>query len=81
MAWFWWDCGQGTVGFQPMSVLFRLHQYYKCTEKSFSAVLLTYFKSFVRLIFKHRVITKAKLGRNVVFDMGKFKVKAVFISF
>ncbi|KAL9983920.1 hypothetical protein ACROYT_G006166 [Oculina patagonica] len=25
------------------------------------------------LIFKHRVITKAKLGRNVVFDMGKFK--------
>lgn len=28
-----------------------------------------------RLIFKHRVITKAKLGRNVVFDMGKFKVR------
>ncbi|EDO49124.1 predicted protein, partial [Nematostella vectensis] len=26
------------------------------------------------LIFKHRVITKAKLGRNVLFDMGKFKV-------
>ncbi|XP_048585353.1 cilia- and flagella-associated protein 46 isoform X2 [Nematostella vectensis] len=25
------------------------------------------------LIFKHRVITKAKLGRNVLFDMGKFK--------
>ncbi|CAH3151990.1 unnamed protein product [Porites lobata] len=25
------------------------------------------------LIFKHRVITKAKLGRNVMFDMGKFK--------
>lgn len=25
------------------------------------------------LIFKHRVITKAKLGRNVIFDMGKFK--------
>ena len=30
-----------------------------------------------RLIFKHRVITKAKLGRNVVFDMGKFKVKRI----
>lgn len=28
-----------------------------------------------RLIFKHRVITKAKLGRNVLFDMGKFKVR------
>ncbi|XP_028390807.1 LOW QUALITY PROTEIN: cilia- and flagella-associated protein 46-like [Dendronephthya gigantea] len=25
------------------------------------------------LIFKHRVITKAKLGRDVQFDMGKFK--------
>ncbi|XP_074608699.1 cilia- and flagella-associated protein 46-like [Acropora palmata] len=25
------------------------------------------------LIFKHRVLTKAKLGRNVIFDMGKFK--------
>ena len=35
---------------------------------------------FFRLIFKHRVITKAKLGRNVVFDMGKFKVNTVLFS-
>ena len=33
-------------------------------------------KLFYRLIFKHRVITKAKLGEDVQFDMGKFKVRS-----
>ena len=43
-----------------------------CVGKELYLLLVSF-----RLIFKHRVITKAKLGRNVVFDMGKFKVKRI----
>ena len=34
-----------------------------------------------RLIFKHRVITKSILGRDVQFDMGKFKVRKKHVIF
>ena len=35
----------------------------------------TVFTFLFRLIFKHRVMTKAKLGRSVAMDIQKFKVQ------
>lgn len=39
-----------------------------------SHILSECFSIICRRIFKHRVIVKAKLGKDVLFDMGKFKV-------